>query len=117
MPNEVVLVAADERVKERRRVGLHFNAIFGRCLRGPIAQVRFREPIDGKNFERNKRQEHVFIQIRDYRFRWDGRMRRKILGSKQSFFFAGYQHEKDRPSQLLRRFLERVGDIEQQGRS
>ena len=68
MANEIVLIAADENVAQRLRVGLHAYVESLRGFAGTVAEIGFGETLHLQNFQRNDRQKHVDVDVGDHDF-------------------------------------------------
>ena len=79
MADEVVLVAADERVAERFGIGLHAHAEDLRGVAGAIAEIGFGDALDLEHFQGNDGQKHIDVDVRDHGVGRHGGMSREVL--------------------------------------
>src|SRR5436190_11907426 len=93
--NEVVLIAADKQIPQRLGIRLRPNSVRLCNLAGPITEVRVSQPLHSQHLQRNNRQKHIDIDVRNDRLRINRWMSRKILRSQQSFLFSRDKHQKN----------------------
>ena len=67
MANEVVLIAADEKIAQRLGIGLDFYSFRLRDLTNAIAKIRVVETQHGEKFQRHDGQKHVDVHVGDDR--------------------------------------------------
>ena len=90
MADEVVLIAADEKIAQRLRVGLNSYAERLCDLARAITQIGVVEAEHGKKLQRHDGQKHVDVDVGDDGLRRDRGMSGEILRAEQALFFAGH---------------------------
>src|SRR5271157_2361995 len=113
--DEVVLVAADEKIAQRLGIGLNSYALRLSNLAYAIAQIGVVETEHGKQLQGHDGQKHVDVDVGDDGFGRDRGMSGEVLGAEQALFFAGDEDKENGAAQGFGIFLEAGGHVEQQG--
>src|ERR1019366_986931 len=93
--DEVVLIAADEKIAQRLGVGLNFYAERLRDLAYAITQIGVFESKYGEKLQGHDGQKHVDVDVGDNGFWCDRGMSGEVLRSEQTLFFAGDEDQQD----------------------
>jgi hypothetical protein len=113
--DEAVLIASDESIAKRLRIGDGLDAHGLRDGCGARAEIGLLDTFDLEDFQRDDGEKHVHVDVRDDGLCRDRGMRREIFRAEQTFFFGGDEEEEDGALNFFRMSLEACGDVQDEG--
>src|SRR5262245_2680208 len=115
LPDEAVLVAADEGVTFRLRVGEDSNAEGASHLGQVGGEVRLFQALHDETGKRKERREHIRVQVRHDALTRHRRMGGVVAGAQKTLLLGGHGEKDHRPPQARLTFLEQASGLDKGG--